>query len=680
VRNQTLSALVFVFLTLPTAAQFTTVSGTVADPNGLPYANGAITATLVTSASPTLNGFAYTPPTQPVGLNTAGSFTMRLADNTVLLPGATQWKFQVCSAGGTVQPAGGKGPVCFTAGPLTISGSSQSITATLTAVALPLANVSGGVGGSGSAGLGIDVTNPPASLGVSGLKCDGSTDDAPALNTLQSALQTAGTGGTLVFPAPSTLHPKCVLATLITLPNDGIAHTDTPGTTSAQVPIRWTSAGMPGWPNNVFTFNGGAILDLQCNVTNCPNYKIITFGLGNFEIDHLMLIDSLTDCQPFFFTSSTSLRIHDNGILGTTISSPPTYSCNDIFTLGAQNAAIAFNSLNSGFQGYNSVIENNSFDRVRSGVLFGFYVNGIIVRNNKVWANSGCLNCGWLDSTGNAGGNSANVIEQNTIEVPSYPHAIGLLANNFENVLIGNGCYDTVTFSTVCNYVPSGAQNNANKIIPGYSSAYQFFVGDNSSLYYGDYLTGNLNSVNPLAPDFLSTSSTNGNEAMLFPYGFTGSTSFGLQAVANANEVDCIQMQPLPNAITIGHITTRLATSFGVGSKWAVGIYSMIGQIIANTGALDGTVTTPVTTAITAAVLRPGAYYFCQTGTTTTGQTLGSSTFSTTSVMSQTLNTGSALRVVKGTNVSAAGVLPATLGVLTTISAGYFPAIVVVEP
>lgn len=120
-------------------AQFTTVSGTVTDPNGLPYAFGTVVPVLVTSASPTLNGGAYTPPIQPVGLDSTGSFTMRLADNTVLLPAATKWNFTVCSAVGTVQPAGGKGSVCFSlATPITISGTSQSITTNLNAVALAL--------------------------------------------------------------------------------------------------------------------------------------------------------------------------------------------------------------------------------------------------------------------------------------------------------------------------------------------------------------------------------------------------------------------------------------------------------------------------------------------------------------------------------------------------------------
>jgi hypothetical protein len=138
---------IFLFVALAgsaATAQFTTVSGTVTDPNGLPYANGTISAALVISGSPTLGGIAYTPPTQPTGLNTAGSFTMRLADNTQLSPGGSTWSFTVSCAAGCIPVSGGKGPVSFTVTGVTISGVSQSITATLTAAALALSNASGG--------------------------------------------------------------------------------------------------------------------------------------------------------------------------------------------------------------------------------------------------------------------------------------------------------------------------------------------------------------------------------------------------------------------------------------------------------------------------------------------------------------------------------------------------------
>jgi hypothetical protein len=134
---------IFVFVALAASAalgQFTTVTGTITDPNGLAYAFGTISPALVSSASPTLNGFAYTPPNLPTGLNSAGSFTMRLADNTQLSPGGSTWNFTVSCAAGCVPVAGGKGPVSFTVTGITISGASQSLTATLTAAAPALTN------------------------------------------------------------------------------------------------------------------------------------------------------------------------------------------------------------------------------------------------------------------------------------------------------------------------------------------------------------------------------------------------------------------------------------------------------------------------------------------------------------------------------------------------------------
>lgn len=139
-RTARLLALVFL-LTGSAFAQFTLVTGTVTDPNGVPYALGTIAPTLITSATPkfTSTGTLYLPPSQASGLDRSGHFFMQLADNTALTPGGTQWNFQVCSAVGTVQPAFGTGPQCFRlASPITISGSTQDITANLNAAALAL--------------------------------------------------------------------------------------------------------------------------------------------------------------------------------------------------------------------------------------------------------------------------------------------------------------------------------------------------------------------------------------------------------------------------------------------------------------------------------------------------------------------------------------------------------------
>lgn len=144
---KTTHKLIWLWLLLSSAAlaQFTTVTGTVTDPNGLKYAFGTIASVIVSSSTPVFssNSQPYFQPTQATGLSSVGTFTVRLADNTQLSPGGTTWTFTVCSAGGTVQPAFGKGPICFVVSGVTISGASQDISATLSAAAPALTATTG---------------------------------------------------------------------------------------------------------------------------------------------------------------------------------------------------------------------------------------------------------------------------------------------------------------------------------------------------------------------------------------------------------------------------------------------------------------------------------------------------------------------------------------------------------
>lgn len=136
--------LLCLLLAMPALAQNTSVTGTVTDPNGLPYAGGTVMPQLILlgGASPTVNGFFYIPPTSPSGLNSAGAFSVTLPANASISPAGSQWKFTVCSGAGSIQPAGGKGSVCFSV-TVTISGSSQDLSTTLQAAAPALAFAGG---------------------------------------------------------------------------------------------------------------------------------------------------------------------------------------------------------------------------------------------------------------------------------------------------------------------------------------------------------------------------------------------------------------------------------------------------------------------------------------------------------------------------------------------------------
>jgi hypothetical protein len=147
--------LVLLLTALPVGAQVSTlVTGTVTDPNGLPYSNAAITAQLIPStASPTI-----TVGGRPIiisglvrsGLDLSGSFSMGLFCNSagsgcsVISPAGTQWQFTVTTIG--VPVPWGTGPQAFSV-TLTITGASQSITSNLNAAAPALTHTLSGTSG-----------------------------------------------------------------------------------------------------------------------------------------------------------------------------------------------------------------------------------------------------------------------------------------------------------------------------------------------------------------------------------------------------------------------------------------------------------------------------------------------------------------------------------------------------
>lgn len=123
------------FLAVPAHAQFTVVTGNVTDPNGLPWANGTVSAQIVPSpgTNPQLNGGSFTMQTGPLPIDTAGNFTLRLADNTVVTPSGSLWKFTFNITPGGLLPLG-TGSQTFSV-TLSISGGSQSITTNLVGLA-----------------------------------------------------------------------------------------------------------------------------------------------------------------------------------------------------------------------------------------------------------------------------------------------------------------------------------------------------------------------------------------------------------------------------------------------------------------------------------------------------------------------------------------------------------------
>jgi hypothetical protein len=164
-------------------AQTTTVSGTVTDPNGVPYGAGAAitancqggcsTVTITSQAQCAAGGFGSAPcnvpfpgTVGPTQLSSTGSFSVTLYSNTSINPGGSQWQFTVNISPGVVPPWG-TGPQTFSV-LVTVTGATQSITSTLDAAAPALTQTfssGGGVTGCNTTG-GVLFQNGTPNIGT----------------------------------------------------------------------------------------------------------------------------------------------------------------------------------------------------------------------------------------------------------------------------------------------------------------------------------------------------------------------------------------------------------------------------------------------------------------------------------------------------------------------------------
>jgi hypothetical protein len=132
-------------------AQFTQVTATVVDPNGIPYANGTMSAVLVPSnpGGWTLSGSPYSGRVGPATLDSTGKFSANFGDVTQIKPAGAQWLITIDSNQGGIAPPLGTGPQSFTytsTGTIISGGSPVSITTQLNALAPKLTNFAAGGG------------------------------------------------------------------------------------------------------------------------------------------------------------------------------------------------------------------------------------------------------------------------------------------------------------------------------------------------------------------------------------------------------------------------------------------------------------------------------------------------------------------------------------------------------
>ena len=143
---------------------YTTVTGTVSDPNGILWygaAGGTVQVDLTpSSASPTctpaVSGATpaqFTTHMGPTPLTGSGAFAINVPPNSIISPASTQWIFTFNISPGVLPPFG-TGPQSFSV-TVTISGASQDITTQITAAPVPALT---GASGGGVAGWSVDVS------------------------------------------------------------------------------------------------------------------------------------------------------------------------------------------------------------------------------------------------------------------------------------------------------------------------------------------------------------------------------------------------------------------------------------------------------------------------------------------------------------------------------------------
>lgn len=155
---------------LARAQNFTVVTATVTDPNGIPYSFGTVSAVLIPSSSGPwrLNGQPYSGQLVNTPLDVNGTFTARMGSNAAITPSGTQWLFTVNEIG--ILPPLGTGAQSFTA-TITISGTSQDISSTLNALAPKLTNLTGAGGSISLTGSSPIVVTPSPIVGTGVISC-----------------------------------------------------------------------------------------------------------------------------------------------------------------------------------------------------------------------------------------------------------------------------------------------------------------------------------------------------------------------------------------------------------------------------------------------------------------------------------------------------------------------------
>jgi hypothetical protein len=360
---------------------YTTVSGTIVDANGVPYSGANISADLVPSppGSPTCTGgVVFAGHVGPIQANASGAFTMILPANGSITPSGTQWQFTVAEQG--VPLPFGTGPQTFTS-KITISGSSQSVSSTLSAAA-PALTLAFGVGSSGVASFN----------GRTGVVLPATSDYSFSQISGILAVASGGTG---------TDTPGLVAGTNVTITGTWPNET-----------INSTASGT----GSVTTFSAGNLSPLfTTSVATATTTPALTFSLSNAGADTVFANCTGSSAAPSFCSIVSAMVPPINlastanggvtGILpvangGTATASPSLVAGTNVTITGTWPNQTVNASTTSGA---NAALSNLTSVAVNSALLPGadnsISIDSLLFRYVNFWASG---DFGWSNGSGTA--------------------------------------------------------------------------------------------------------------------------------------------------------------------------------------------------------------------------------------------------------------------------------------
>lgn len=237
------------------AQTITTVSATIVDPNGYPWAGATVTIGLTATGTPTITPCATGPscplilPGQFI-LSPTGSFTLNLVANGSILPVSSTYTFSFSFPG--IAPPLGTGPQSFSVTGQTIFGASQTLVISAAAPAIVSPVAGGSAQKSAATNFGVALT---AQTLVTAAQNQGSANFSNIYTVTfynwQSLLgTTCGAGSNTATPTLAWTGPganaQTLALTALTIANNGAVDTNQQQTvtiaTAPGSPITYTVA------------------------------------------------------------------------------------------------------------------------------------------------------------------------------------------------------------------------------------------------------------------------------------------------------------------------------------------------------------------------------------------------------------------------------------------------------